>query len=245
MTLYEARFPHVKPADRLPFIGSFPVNPRPFLTGNPLPDSLMLAFSDGILLPFLPSDLPFEGRFKLLGKQAHRQLKIYQKTKRTFEEEAALGTKSGAQLMPALYATSADRLEQRRKPEAKMGWDVQGEFRVKVPNSWGTCGISSVGDRSALVRRGRYDTSRMPEDRDIVVDFRDLGSTVRARDGEFLVGAAGEKDWLGFGVSYDGCAVDPQRARAWKDLIEGILDDGGTEGRKDGEVAETAVKAKL
>ena len=245
MLLHEKRCPDIPLEEREPFIGSFPVNPRPFLASNPPPDSLMLAFSEGIAMPFLPSDLPFEGRFRLLGKIAHRKLKIYQKRKRTLHEEAALGTQSGAQLLPSLYCSTTDRLEMRSKPEDRMGWDLQGPYAIPEAKRWGTCGISSVGDRSGLIRRGRYDVSGLPEGKDTVVDFRDLGSTVRARDGEFLVGAAGEKDWLGFGVSYDGCAVDPKRAEEWKRLIEGILEDGGIGGRKDGELAAVVEKARL
>jgi hypothetical protein len=37
----------------------------------------MLAFGDGLALPFLPSYLPLEGRFKLLAKQADRQLRTF------------------------------------------------------------------------------------------------------------------------------------------------------------------------
>jgi hypothetical protein len=65
MILEERLHPLVPLSNRRPFVGSFPVNPRPFLAGAPTTgaeDSLMLAFSDGLTLPFLPSDLPIKGR---------------------------------------------------------------------------------------------------------------------------------------------------------------------------------------
>lgn len=71
MLFEERRSPKIPANERLPFVGSFPVNPRPLLDGAPTTgkeDNLMLAFSEGIALPFLTSDLPFEGRFRLLGK---------------------------------------------------------------------------------------------------------------------------------------------------------------------------------
>ena len=56
MTLHEHHSPSTPLSQRLPFVGSFPPQPRPFLTTNTTghEDSLMLAFSDGIVLPFLP-----------------------------------------------------------------------------------------------------------------------------------------------------------------------------------------------
>lgn len=67
------------PDSTLPFSASFPLNPRAFFASPPVADSCMLSFSDGIVMPFLPSSLPIEGRFKLIAKQANRQLRMYQK----------------------------------------------------------------------------------------------------------------------------------------------------------------------
>jgi len=58
----------------------------------------------------------------------------------------------------------------------------------------------------------------------MLADFRGLASTVRPRDGEFLVGAIGNKDRFGFGVAFDANAIDGNRAREWKGLMEGLLD---------------------
>lgn len=85
------------------FVASFPLNIRPFLKYDRPPDSIILGFSDGLSLPFLPSRLPAEGRFKLIARRAHRQLKMYQKGVRSAKDEALLGSKSPAQIIPSLY----------------------------------------------------------------------------------------------------------------------------------------------
>lgn len=229
MLFEERRNPHIPAPERLPFVGSFPVNPRPFLAGKPTTgkeDSLMLAFSDGVTLPFLPSDLDLEGRLRLLGKQAHRQLRQYQKRPKTIEEEIHLGSRSPTQLLPLLYLNTMESLERGSKPHRKRGWDIQGAYPAKPPSSLSTCGVSSVGARGSIISAGRYDTTgQLEPGQDLVADFRNLDTTVRARNGEFLVGAAGDGDYLWFGVSYDGCAIDPELASQWKQVMETILLD--------------------
>jgi hypothetical protein len=227
MLFEERRNPNIPAHERRPYVGSFPVNPRPFLDGTPTTgkeDSLMLAFSDGIALPFLPSDLDFEGRFRLLGKQAHRQLRQYQKRPRNTTEQIHLGTRSPNQLLPMLYLSTLERLEGKSAEDRKRGWNIQGGYPVKVGASLSTCGVSSVGSRASIIGPGRYDVSRLPHQGDLVADFRGLDTTVRARDGEFLVGAVGDGELLRFGVSYDGCAIDPILANEWKHVIETILE---------------------
>ena len=251
MTLHERLHPDIPALQRLPFVGSFPMNPRPFLSGKATTgseDSLMLAFSDGITLPFLPSDLPLEGRFKLLGRQAHRQLKSFQKRKRTEAEELALGTKGPKFLLPTFYLASQDRWKMRWASvgrEDSLGFanvNFQGAYPAAIPQTLATCGISSVGDRTALISSGKYSLDvrdMQKEGKDVAADFRNMWSFVRPRDGEFLVGAAGNRDneggemSLGFGVSFDGNAIDPEMAKEWKEVIEGLLEpDASTEGRK-------------
>ena len=88
-----------------------------------------------------------------------------------------------------------------------------------------TCGVSSTGARGSVLSKGKYDiTSDLPEGVDLRADFRGQHASVRARDGEFLVGVVGDNDVLRFGVSYDGCAIDPELAEEWKDAIENILE---------------------
>jgi hypothetical protein len=226
MLLEERRNPSIPPHQRPPFVGSFPINPRPFLTGAPTTgkeDSLMLAFSDGITLPFLPSDPDLEGRIRLLGKQAHRQLRQYQKRPRSLAGEVQLGSRSPTQLIPLLYLNTMEYLERKSQPGRRRGWAIQGAYPARQ-SSLATCGVSSVGDRGSIISSGKYDTGKLPPPGELVADFRNLETTVRARDGEFLVGVVGDKDRLRFGVSYDGCGIDPDLADEWKTIIETILD---------------------
>ncbi|KAH0839031.1 hypothetical protein FOPE_05377 [Fonsecaea pedrosoi] len=245
MLFEEKRHPHVPTHERLPFVGSFPVNPRPFLSGTPTTgkeDSLMLAFSDGVTLPFLTGDLDLEGRLRLLGKQAHRQLRQYQKRPRSVQEERHLGSRSPSQLLPLLYLSTLEGLERKNPQAKKRGWTVQGQYPASTGSGLATCGVSSVGARGSFIASGKYDTrgdssawpppppspgqaGENPGPRDLVADFRDLHTTVRARDGEFLAGVVGDGDCLMFGVSYDGCAIDPGRASEWKLVMERILEE--------------------
>ncbi|KAJ9610635.1 hypothetical protein H2200_005412 [Cladophialophora chaetospira] len=230
MLFEEKRNPQIPLHERLPFVGSFPINPRPFLSGEPTTgkeDSLMLAFSDGITLPFLSSDLSLKGRIRLLGKMAHRQLRQYQKRPRSKEEQIQMGSRSPTQLIPLLYLNTMEYLERKSQPERKRGWNIQGAYPAAVSPTMSTCGVSSVGARGSVLRKGMYDTStELPEHVDVVADFRGQDSRVRAREGEFLVGVIGD-DVLRFGVSYDGCAIDPALAEQWKDVMERILEEPG------------------
>lgn len=79
MEMYEKQSPEIPLHDRKVFIPGFPLNPRAFFGLNSEPDSMMLAFSDGIALPFLSARLSVAGRLKLLARQAQRQLSVYQK----------------------------------------------------------------------------------------------------------------------------------------------------------------------
>ena len=227
MEFEERRNPNIPLDERLPFVGSFPVNPRPFLAGKPTTgkeDSLMLAFSDGITLPFLPSSLDFDKRFRVLGRLAHRQLRQYQKGKRRPYEDLHIGSRHPSQLLPALYLGSMERLEAKTPPEKRKGWNIQGTYPASASKTLATCGVSSVGDRTSLIAAGKYDISKLSAGTDLSVDFRDLKSAVRVREGEFLVGAAGTKEELTFMVSYDGCAIDPDKAEQWKIRMEEILE---------------------
>ncbi|EXJ57436.1 hypothetical protein A1O7_07784 [Cladophialophora yegresii CBS 114405] len=240
MLLEEQRNPSIPAHERLPFVGSFPINPRPFLQGAPTTgkeDSLMLAFSDGITLPFVPSNLDLEGRIRLLGKQAHRQLRQYQKRPRSLAQEIHLGSRSPTQLIPQLYLNTMEYLERKSKPDRRRGWAIQGAYPAGT-GSLSTCGVSSVGDRGSIISSGKYDTSKLPPRGEVIADFRNLETTVRARDGEFLVGVVGDKDRLRLGVSYDGCAIDPDLADQFKTIIEGILDEPEVSASKRGDGSE-------
>ena len=244
MLFYERQRPDVPLDQRLPFIGSFPVNPRPFLAGPTTTgqeSSLMLAFSEGIVLPFLPSDLgTFQARFRLLGKQAHRQLRQYQKRPRSAEEELHLGSKSPSLLFPLLYMSCMERLDSFRPSHLRKGYNIQGAYPASTGGGLATCGVSSVGDRTKMVAAGKYDTSvkEIKEGQEVIADFRHINSAVRARDGEFLCGAASDKEKTYFMISVDSCAIDPEKAMEFQKVIENILDVNGDDHNEDKVVAK-------
>lgn len=228
----------------LPFVGSFPVNARSFFGYKGPSDSLMLAFSDGIVLPFLPSSLgTAEARFRLLVRQADRQLGVYQKGARAGRKARALGAKSPGQLVPGNYLMHVERAEQKlredvRQERAKRGYKMpQGVYTLRERNGLATCGVSSVSDRKVLLNT--LDKQVGVEERDDdgrgwKVELEDLLAAVRVRDGEFLVGSAGDDRGLHFSVSYDGCTLDEDKVGVWKDIIKGLLEPG-----------EEAVKARI
>ncbi|EME49863.1 hypothetical protein DOTSEDRAFT_122199 [Dothistroma septosporum NZE10] len=186
MEFHERRYPDIAPDGRACFITGFPLNPRAFFNCHNDPDSMMLAFSDGIALPFLPSELDLEGRLRLLARHAQRQLGSYQKRARPTGGDAA------KQLLSSRSAGL-------------------------------TCGVSSVGDREALVRGGVYDLN--DPTKDFAADFLDMTSSVRAREGEFLVGIGGSKDGLFCVPSVDSTTLDPEMVREWCERFETILDE--------------------
>lgn len=236
MTLEERRNPTTELHARLPFIGSFPVNPRPFLSTNTtgVENSCMLAFSDGVVLPFLPTYLDLAGRFNVLGRLAHRQLRQYQKRTVSGTEEVMMGSRSPSQLLPALFCGTLERLEGRYDTSQKAGVNVQGAYPAAAGGSLATCGVSSVGDVAGILavdgdgkEGASADVDRSENgDQDVVAKLEYLTSVVRPRDGEFLVGAIGDsrKDEFMFSVSFDANAIDDERVWEWKGLMEGMLD---------------------
>jgi len=87
-----------------------------------------------------------------------------------------------------------------------------------------TCGVSSVGRRSALIGQGMYDVEgALGEGREFVADFRDVQSAVRVRDGEFLIGVGGAEDGLWFAVSADATNLDPVLMGEWRSRLEEIF----------------------
>lgn len=231
MAIYEQRQPHVPLHERLPFNGGFPINPRPFFNHHSDPDSLMLAFSDGVVLPFLPSHLDFAKRFKLLVRQAHRQLRQYQKRKTSLTDPHA--SVSSANVVAQTYLGSFDRLRKTSlalSPEVRANLlgdlpDPQGNFPARANPTLITCGISSVGKSGW--QRGLYNLEGPLTDGEdaFIADYANSKQNVRARDGEFLVGVWGEADGrISANVSADGNAIDPEAAQQWKYLMETILE---------------------
>jgi hypothetical protein len=91
-----------------------------------------------------------------------------------------------------------------------------------------------VGSLKGYFRKGEYDL--FDKERDFVVDYRGLKMGVRAREGEFLVGSWTDGEGrVGFGASYDACAIDGEAAERWKGVIEGFLEgeeEAEAEGKK-------------
>lgn len=234
MEFHERLNPDIPLHERKPFITGFPLNPRPFLSTPQQPDSLMLAFSDGIQLPFLSSSLPLEGRIRLLGKQAQRQLSIYQKKARPKADEEGLqymGSRGAGRVLAIQYLSSLERSNGILPPEKRRpGPGPQGAYPMRPNNTSQTCGVSSVGRRDAIIREGMYDIDNS-QGKDFVADFRDTSASVRVRDGEFLVGVGGTEHGLFIAVSVDATAMDPQLVQEWRtrflNVLEEDADDNG------------------
>lgn len=228
MEFHERLDPKIPLHERKPFITGFPLNPRPFLSTPQEPDSLMLAFSDGIQLPFLSCTLPLEGRIKLLGRHAQRQLSIYQKKARPKADEEGLqymGSRGAGRVLAIQYLSSFERSNAILPPERRRdGLGPQGAYPMRPNNTAQTCGVSSVGRRDAIIKRGMYDLEK-DDGKDFVADFRETAASVRVRDGEFLVGVGGTEDGLFVAVSVDATAMDPQLVEEWRQRFLNILEE--------------------
>lgn len=216
----EKLHPDVADADRRPFVASFPLDPRSFFGYTGSNESCMLAFSHGIVLPFLPASLPIEGRFKLLAKAAHRQLRVYQK--RLQHPSKGLDAHSPLRIMASNYLLTTELVKEKLPPHLHMGTDPQGAYPVNGSFQAATCGVSSVGSVRRWIGSGRYS---LDGGTDFGVDYRDMRSCLRARDNEFLCGASTEDDGLlRFSVSYDASAMDGELVKVWEDKIATILE---------------------
>jgi hypothetical protein len=226
MSMHEARnLGKTTTTEQQAFGASFPLNPRAFFDTQPQADSCMLAFSEGILMPFLPSTLPVEGRFRLVAKHANRELRVYQK--RLKENSSGLGSfdkHSPARLLATGYLAQIERVDSKLPEERRSGFTPQGELKPRMGQYGATCGVSSVGSLKAFFRPGEYDLHNM-EGKDFVADYRGLRMGVRARDNEFLVGSSTDANGcVGFGVSYDENAISQEVAQKWAETISGLLE---------------------
>lgn len=210
---------------------SFPLNPRAFFTPPPAAESCMLSFSDGIVLPFLPPELPLLPRLRLLARTANRELRAYQKRLRLSSAGAAsagLDPHSPARLLATGYVAQMERVAGKLPPgrRARFAELPQGVLLARTGHA-ATCGVSSVGSLKGYFRGGEYDLSDSKSD--FVVDYRGLRMGVRAREGEFLVGSSTDAEGkVGFGVSYDACAIEKGAAEAWARTITGLLERSET-----------------
>ncbi|KAK3703994.1 hypothetical protein LTR37_014097 [Vermiconidia calcicola] len=225
MEFYERREPNVPLAKRRPFISGFPLNPRAFFNHTNEPDSLMLAFCDGILLPFLSSDLDLDGRLRLLARQAHRQLAVYQKRANPKRDDTGIqymSSTGAGRLLPIQYIGSVERKEFKQPDHLKTGINPQGAYPMRPNMTTQTCGVSSVGRTGALVEAGIYNIN--DDSKDFVAEHRNVHANVRARDNEFLVGVGGSDEGLWANVSIDASAMDPELVGQWRERFQTILE---------------------
>ncbi|KAI8939946.1 hypothetical protein NX059_003672 [Plenodomus lindquistii] len=234
MQIHESLYPSPPSTPRPAFAASFPLNPRAFFAKPPEADSCMLAFSEGIVMPFLPSDLPVEGRLGVVARHANRGLRVYQKRLKVRndgrkEVDVSLDMHSPGRLLATGYVAQIERVEAKLPPERRSGEVVnpQGELRPRVGEYGATCGVSSIGPLAAFFRRGEYDLKSLGEKKDFVADFRDVKIGVRARDNEFLIGSMTSAEGIiSFSVSYDANAISQEAANMWAETISGLLEKG-------------------
>lgn len=226
MEIYEARFPDIPLDERQHFIGSFPINPRPFFDYTAEADSVMLAFSDGVELPFLPSHLDLEGRIKLLVRSAQRQLSRYQKRQRNGDTNMLeyMGPRGAGRVIPMNYLDIIERANNKLPDHLRPDLHYQKDLPKQPNPTMATCGVSSVGKSSSALAPGQYDLGRPLGEDEFVADPRGTKQNVRPRDGEFLVGIWGDDDSIDALVSFDACAIDPAWTETWKEKIEKILE---------------------
>jgi hypothetical protein len=222
MQLHETLHPNIPAPSRLPFTASFPVNPRAFFSRPTPPESCMLSFSEGIVMPFLSLSLPIEARFKLVAKHANRELRMYQKRGRgeSFDQH------SPGRLLANGYLFQTERVDSKAPPHRQRGVNPQGLLPANIGKYGATCGVSSVGSTAALFKSGTHELDKdqmEKEGKDFAADFRNLWNGVRAREGEFLVGSStDEKGSVHFAVSYDAGVISEEAAGAWKETVEAI-----------------------
>lgn len=235
MEFHERSEPDISLDKRRPFITGFPLNPRSFFNHHVEPDSLMLGFSDGISLPFLPSHLNLDGRLRLLIRQAHRQLMAYQKRDNPSQNKAGLqymGSRGAGRILSTLYINCIERTDERVPGRPPSGLNPQGAYPGRPNMSAQTCGVSSVGRRENIVRQHTSDLEG--DAKDFVADYRNVFATVRPRDDEFLIGIGGSDDGLWVNATVDGNSMDPVLVGQWKTRFENILEeeDGGVKASK-------------
>ncbi|KAF1946231.1 hypothetical protein EJ02DRAFT_430846 [Clathrospora elynae] len=227
MELHEARYPNTPPSSRPAFAASFPLNPRAFFANPPPADSCMLAFSEGIVMPFLPSCLPIQGRFKLVAKHANRELRVYQKRLKIKAGTGGILDKhSPGRLLATGYLGQIERVEAKLPASRRSSSSInpQGDLPPSLGRYGATCGVSSIGPLDAFFKRGTYSLENL-EDKDFATDFRNVKMGVRARENEFLIGSSTSAEGIvGFGVSYDLNAISEEAAEIWRGKIEGLLE---------------------
>jgi len=232
MEMYEQLQPDILLVDRKPFISGFPLNPRPFFNHHSEPDSLMLAFCDGIALPFLSSTLDLDGRMRLLARQAHRQLASFQKRKRLAQSEEDMrymSARGPGRMLANQYISSIERQAMMLPDHLRPSTNPQGAYPARPNLTTPTCGVSSVGRRELFIQRGMYDLE--DHTKEFVADFCNMFTNVRARNGEFLIGVGGAENGLYVNATIDASLVDMGLVEQFRWKTMHILDDHGIDER--------------
>ncbi|KAI1175141.1 hypothetical protein F4777DRAFT_588729 [Nemania sp. FL0916] len=243
MAIHEARYPN--DTARRPFVGHFPLNARSYFNSN-LFENVMLAFSKGIVLPFLPSHLDLEARFRLLARTASRQLGAYRKRDclRDLGDAIAYNSINGVgRLLASNYIDGLERLR-NTLPEHLRSAIPPPQGAYTAP-SWAvsraTCGVSSVGRVDWSVSSRPDVNTADPGTDGVFAAAESLHSGVRVRDTEFLVGTWSQDDVLTAVVSFDGNYIDELNVHAWVEVMKSLLE---VRGEDDG-VESQALKVSL
>ena len=228
MEIHESRYPDMSGAERPAFVASFPLNPRAFFANPPAADSCMLAFSEGVVMPFLPSSLPIEGRFRLTAKNANRELRMYQKRLRGKDMSKGVGVSfdkhSPSRLLATGYIASLERVKIVSSAAKQPKINPQGSLAPKMGKYAATCGVSSIGSIASFLKSDAYDLNSVSGE-NMAVDYVDIWTAVRARENEFLIGSWTDASGIvKFGASFDLNAIPQKAAEMWKSKIEGLLD---------------------
>jgi hypothetical protein len=189
----------------------------------------MLAFSDGVALPFLSSDLDLDGRIRLLVRSAQRQLSRYQKRLRNDGAVNMLeymGPRGAGRVVPMNYLDVIERANIKLPGHLRREFPYQKTLPKQANPTLATCGVSSVGRSDPAITPGRIDLTKSLAGKDdaLIAEIMGTRQSVRPRDGEFLIGIWGSDDSIDASVSYDSCAIDPAWALVWKEKMETILD---------------------
>lgn len=155
---------------------------------------------------------------------------MYQKRLKEKDGSGVVGAfdkHSPARLLATGYLAQIERVDAKLPESLKTGFSPQGNLKPRTGKYGATCGVSSVGSLASYFRAGAYDVNDIG-DKDFVADYRSLKMGVRAREDEFLIGSSSDAEGIiGFGVSYDECAISQKAAEGWKRMVEGLLEGRG------------------
>jgi hypothetical protein len=220
MDMEERLRPGVPLEKRRPFITSFPINPRPLLKYEGSYDSCMVAFCGGIVFPFLPASLNFDGRFRLLTKVADRQMRVIQKRRKS-----SLGWHESnvIRMLATSYITNLEEAEDKSLRPYRRGFNPQGSCTATTPFPAATCGVSSLGSIKWSTPPNSNDIAR--DKNDLFVELKNFTGGTRAREGGFMcTSASNEQGVIAYMISYDSSAIDDSLVEEWKTRIETILE---------------------